>query len=94
MVDIFREDRKSPAGKKGQWWSGSHISSNTYQKLMILVSKSNFCDNLNHYFRKIIIIFNFDGQFGSLVMTKNTSSNSYQKIKIFVSESLEPYHIL
>ena len=64
VVDIFREDPKSPAGIKGQWWSGSHISSDTYQNLMILVSKSNFCYNRNHYFRKIIIIFNFDGPFG------------------------------
>ena len=64
MVDIFREDPKSPAGKKGLCWSGSYISSNTYQNLMILVSKSNFCYYRNHYFRKIIIIINFDGPFG------------------------------
>ena len=53
-----------PAGKRGLLWSESHSSSYTYQNLIILVSKFNFCYNLNVCIKKKLIQFNFNGSFG------------------------------
>ena len=44
-------------------WCGTKVAHCTYQNLMILVSKSNFCYNLNVCIRKIMLEFEFDGPF-------------------------------